>query len=80
MKLNKLKEIKEEDLKNTNVGFAFTSMLSGISLLVSSLSSIVGLLKSAFSSSGEIKDKTNTYKWNYETKSSNSSKNNITIF
>ncbi|MGZ9800387.1 hypothetical protein ACXYRK_01580 [Mycoplasma sp. AC1221] len=81
MKLNQLQEIKGRQLNKIKPGFAFLSLLTGIPLLASSLASIVGLFRTAFSANGEIKNKTTTYKWSHNEKSSTTnSKTNYIIF
>ncbi|TDV23250.1 hypothetical protein BCF59_0595 [Mycoplasmopsis mustelae] len=81
MKLNQLQKINNKELEKIKPGFAFTALLTNIPLLASALASLVGLFKSAFSTSGEIKDKVTTYKWNNETKASSAiTKTNYIIF
>ncbi|UUM20022.1 MULTISPECIES: hypothetical protein [unclassified Mycoplasma] len=63
MKLNQLSKIPQSDYVNIVPGFAIAALLSAIPLIINSIAPIVGLIKSSFSISGEIKDKTNSYKW-----------------
>ncbi|TQC54976.1 hypothetical protein [Mycoplasmopsis cynos] len=63
MKLNELKQIEKSKWLKINSAFGFTTIVTGIPLLINAIGSMVGLLKAAFSTSGEIKDKAGVYKW-----------------
>ncbi|UWV77203.1 hypothetical protein [Mycoplasmopsis cynos] len=57
-----------------NSAFGFTTIVTGIPLLINAIGSMVGLLKAAFSTSGEIKDKAGVYKWDNSKANSASTK------
>ncbi|UUD35921.1 hypothetical protein NPA08_03045 [Mycoplasmopsis citelli] len=77
MKINQLTKVSQKEYANIVPGFAIAALISAIPLLINSVAPIVGLIKSSFSVSGEIKDKSNSYKWDNSKNVDKSGTNNL---
>ncbi|WP_406614235.1 hypothetical protein ACJA23_00405 [Mycoplasma corogypsi] len=71
MKITDLKELSDEQVSKVNVGFSMLALAAGLTQLATAITPIIGLIKSMFSTRGEIKGKEFQFKWD-DSKTSNS--------
>ncbi|QCZ36984.1 hypothetical protein [Mycoplasma nasistruthionis] len=80
MKLNQLNKVSENEKKNLNPGFAFTTLLTALPAILTGINTVVGIFKSMFSSAGSVKTKENEIKWDSSAKKAPKVMENYILF
>ncbi|VEU58486.1 hypothetical protein [Mycoplasmopsis gallinacea] len=80
MKLNELEKIESQKELKTEAGFALSTLITSLPLIISSIAPLVGLIKSAIAPEGEIKDKLVQFKWNNNVKKASNTLDYYSVF